>query len=108
MRYDPSARNPDALLLFLQDLCVARSFPPIEDPEDEDTENLGGNESGGEVSVGNKAGDGENIDEFVVEQHVHNADTSSDAESSPAADHDDRADDVLTGGFVDEDSMFDE
>ena len=86
---------------------------------------MGGNESGGEVSVGNKTGNGENIDEFVVEQHVHNADTSSDAESSPATDHDDRAEDVLipdaapsadapapqkrsAGGFVDEDSLFDE
>ena len=110
---------------FLQSLFVTRSFPPIEAPEDEDTENLGGNESDGEASVGDKAGDGENIDELVVEQRVHNADASSDAESSPAVDHDDRADGILipdaapsadapvsqkrsAGGFVDEDSLFDE
>ena len=111
--------------MFLQSLFVARSFSLVETPENEDTENLGGNESDGEASVGDKAGDGENIDELVVEQRVHNADTSSDTESNPAADHGDRADDVLipdaapsadapapqkrsAGGFVDEDSLFDE
>ena len=117
--------NPEALLLFLQSLLVARSFPPVEAPEDEDTENLGGDESDVEASVGDKAGDGENIDDLVVEQRIHNANTSSDNESSPAADHGDRADSVLVpgaapsadvptpqkrsaGGFVDEDSLFDE
>ena len=110
---------------FLQGLFVTRSFPPIEAPEDEDTENLGGNESDGEASIGDKAGDGENTNELVVEQHILSADASNDTESSPTADHDDRADGVLipdaapsadasasqkrsAGGFVDEDSLFDE
>ena len=86
---------------------------------------MGGDESDGEASVGDKVDEGDNVDDFVVELHSHNVETLSDTESSPEADHGLRADDVLipdaapltdapappkrsAGGFVDEDSLFDE
>ena len=108
----------------MQNLVVARSFTPVEAPEDEDTENPGDNESDGEASVGDKARDDENINDPAVEQRAHNLNASSDAESSPATGHDKRANVVILdaassadtpasqkrsfGGFVDEDSLFDE
>ena len=108
----------------MQNLIVARSFPPIEAPEDEDTENPGNNKSNGEASIGDKARGDENINDPAVEQRAHNIDASSDAESSHATDHDERADVVIPdaapsadtlasqkrsfGSFVDEDSPFDE
>ena len=104
---------------------MARSFPPVGAPEDEESENLRGDESDDEASVGGNEKDGENINETFVVQSAHNVDASSDAESSPTADHDGRADDLVIldaapsadtsapqkrsfGGFVDEDSLFDE
>ena len=104
---------------------MARSFPPIEAPEDEESENLRGNESDGEASVGGNVKDGENINETFVVQSAHNVDASSDAVSSPTIDHDGHADDLAIldaapsadapapqkrsfGGFVDEESLFDE
>ena len=111
--------------LFSQSLFVARSYPPSDVPEDEDTENLIGDESDGEATEGDRADDSDNADDLVVEQRGHNVETLSDTESSPKADHGLRADDIpipdaalLTdtpappkrsaGGFVDEDSLFDE
>ena len=111
--------------LSFQSLFVTRSFPPPDAPEDEDTENLGGDESDGEASVGDKVDEGDNVDDFVVELHSHNVETLSDTESSPEVDHGIPADEVLipdaapsadapapqkrsAGGFVDEDSLFDE
>lgn len=112
------------LPLFFEHLSVARSFPPSDAPDDKDTENMGGDESDGEASVGDEAVDGDNIDDFVVEQCSHNIETLSDTESIPEANHGLRADGVLfdaapptdtpappkrlAGGFVDEDSLFDE
>ena len=104
---------------------MPRSFPPVGAPEDEESENLRGDESDDETSVGGNAKFGENINETFVVQSAHNIDASSDAESSPAVDHDGRADDLVIldaapstdtsapqkrsfGGFVDEDSLFDE
>ena len=108
----------------MQNLFVTRSFPLAEAPEDEDSENLGGDESDGEASVGDKARGDENIDEPAVEQRAHNIDAASDAESSLATGHDEHSDVVipdaapsadtaapqkrLFGGFVNEDSLFDE
>ena len=98
----------------MQDLFVARSFPPTGAPEDEEV-----NESGDEDSVEGDARDNETL----VAQNDQNLDTSSDVESSPANDHTDRADDLVIPdaallteapssqkrsleGFVDEDSLF--
>ena len=111
--------------MFPQSLLVARSFPPAEAPEDEESENLGGDESDGEASVGDRGDNGDNADDVVVEQHSRNVEAPSDNESSPETDHGPRADDVLVpdaapsasapappkrsaGGFVDEDSLFNE
>ena len=69
--------------------------------------------------------DGDNANEFIVEQRVHNVETLSDTESSPEADHGLNADDApvidaapstatpaaqkrSAGGFADEESLFDE
>ena len=104
---------------------MARSFPPVGAPEDEESENLRGDESDDEASVGGNVKDGENITETFAVQSAHDVDASSDAESSPAADHNGRADDLVIldatpstdtsapqkrsfGGFVDEESLFDE
>ena len=100
----------------MQDLFVARSFPPTGAPEAEEVD-----ESGDEGSVEGDARD----NEALVAQNDQNLDASSDVESSPANDHTDRADDLVIpdaapsteapsfqkrslGGFVDEDSLFGE
>ena len=104
---------------------MARSFPLVGAPEDEESENLRGDESDDEASVGGNVKDGENINETFVVQSAHNVDASSDAESSPTVGHNGRADDLVIldappstdtpapqkrsfGGFVDEESLFDE
>ena len=104
---------------------MARSFPLVGAPEDEESENLRGDESDGETSVGGNAKDGDNINETFAVPSAHNVDASSDAESIPTVDHNGRADDLVIldaapsmdtpapqkrsfGGFVDEESLFDE
>ena len=116
------------LPFFFQNLAVARSFPPSPEsgaaPEDEDTENLAGDESDDEATE-EDVDEGDNANEFIVDQRMHNVETLSDTESSPEADHGLNADDPpvidavpLTatpaaqkrsaGGFADEESLFDE
>src|SRR4051794_25768129 len=76
-----------SLPLSFQNLTVARNSPPTNASEDEDTENLAGDESDSEATEGGEANDGDNANEFVVEQRVQNVETLSDTESSPEAEH---------------------
>ena len=110
--------------ICLQELAVVRSFPPLpesgEVPEDADTE-----AADSETTVEDEAEDEETDDanNFVIQPRTSSVEALSDTESSPA-EHDIDADveplihaappvsptaapKRSTGGFADEDALFD-
>lgn len=107
--------------MLLQSFVVVRNFPPPEVSEDDESEAFA-EESGGEASVGNKE---DNAEDVGVDHHSRSVEAPKNDVLNPEIIREPQADSVLiadaaptasaptfskkpSGGYIDEDSLFDE